>query len=105
MSLGGSGPTEIAPMSIRTGPTLVLPCQASPVGTIVAVSTIRTTAFSGGRVRWTTPFGTTKPCCGERARASLQIDDERAAEHEKELVVFFVLVPMVLALHDAETND
>jgi hypothetical protein len=24
MSLGGAGPTEIAPISIRTGPTLVL---------------------------------------------------------------------------------
>src|SRR5262249_12194449 len=42
-------------------------CQASPVGTIVAVSIIRTTAFSGARVRWITPFGTTKPCCGESA--------------------------------------
>jgi len=31
--------------------TVLLGCQASPVGTIVAVSTIRTTAFSGARVR------------------------------------------------------
>src|SRR5262249_35706247 len=45
----------------------VADCQASPVGTIVAVSIIRMTAFSGARVRWITPFGTTKPCCGESA--------------------------------------
>src|SRR5262249_11450618 len=45
----------------------VADCQASPVGTIVVVSIIRMTAFSGARVRWITPFGTTKPCCGESA--------------------------------------
>src|SRR5215470_2637066 len=27
----------------------------------------RDPAFSGARVRWMTPFGTTKPCCGESA--------------------------------------
>ena len=35
--------------------------HASPVGTIVAVSTMRMTLFSGARVQCITPFGTTKP--------------------------------------------
>ena len=33
----------------------------SPVGMMPAPSTIRMTVRSGARVRWTTPFGTTKP--------------------------------------------
>src|ERR1051326_213008 len=36
----------------------------SPVGTIPAFSTIRITVRWGARVRCSTPFGTTKPCCG-----------------------------------------
>jgi len=35
--------------------------QASPVGTIAAVSTIKITLLSGARVQWNTPFGTVKP--------------------------------------------
>jgi hypothetical protein len=35
--------------------------QASPVGTIAAVSTIKITLLSGARVQWSTPFGTVKP--------------------------------------------
>ncbi len=36
----------------------------SPVGTTPAGSTMRITVRSGARVRWRTPRGTTKPCCG-----------------------------------------
>ena len=36
----------------------------SPVGCTPAGSTIRITVFSGARVRWTTPWGTVKPCPG-----------------------------------------
>src|SRR5262249_55704416 len=84
----------------------VADCQASPVGTIVAVSIIRMTAFSGARVRWITPFGTTKPCCGESAteRPSRSMMNVPLST-KKELVIIIVLVPMVLALHDAETHD
>jgi hypothetical protein len=35
--------------------------QASPVGTIAAVSTIKITLLSGARVQCNTPFGTVKP--------------------------------------------
>jgi hypothetical protein len=35
--------------------------QVSPVGTMAAVSTIKTTLFSGARVQCNTPFGTVKP--------------------------------------------
>jgi hypothetical protein len=35
--------------------------QASPVGTIAAVSTINITLLSGARVQCNTPFGTVKP--------------------------------------------
>src|SRR5215469_7833372 len=38
--------------------------HASPVGTIAAVSAMRITVRSVARVRWTTPFGTTKPWLG-----------------------------------------
>src|SRR6516165_7938957 len=80
--------------------------QASPVGTIAAVSIMRITAFSGARVRWTTRFGTTKPCCGEsvteRPSRSMM---KTTAEHEKEFVVVIVLMPMILALHDAEAYN
>jgi hypothetical protein len=33
-----------------------------------------------------------------------KIDDEVAVEHEEELVVALMLVPVILALHDAETS-
>src|SRR5690349_11589226 len=36
--------------------------------------------------------------------ALLEIDDEVALEHEEELVVVVVLVPVILALHDTETH-
>ena len=35
--------------------------QASPVGTMAAVSTIKITLLSGARVQCNTPFGTVKP--------------------------------------------
>ncbi len=35
--------------------------QASPVGAIAAVSTIKITLLSGARVQCNTPFGTVKP--------------------------------------------
>jgi hypothetical protein len=35
----------------------------------------------------------------------LEVDDETAFKNKEELVVAFVFVPMVLALHDAETDD
>jgi hypothetical protein len=35
--------------------------QASPVGTIAAVSTIKITLLSAARVQCNTPFGTVKP--------------------------------------------
>jgi hypothetical protein len=38
--------------------------QASPVGAIDAVSTIRTALLTGARVQCITPFGTTKPWFG-----------------------------------------
>src|SRR6201988_2320299 len=37
--------------------------------------------------------------------AIFQIDDEVSVEHEEELIVVVVLVPMIFALHDAETDD
>src|SRR5262249_47132045 len=41
----------------------------------------------------------------KRDRAALEIDDETTAEHEKEFVVVIVLMPMILALHDAEAYN
>src|SRR5579871_6750576 len=38
-------------------------------------------------------------------RALLQIDQEMPFEDEEELVQVVVLVPVILALHDAEAND
>src|SRR5438876_12436418 len=38
-------------------------------------------------------------------RLVFQIDDEVAIEHEEKLVVVVVLVPMVLTLHDAQTDN
>lgn len=35
----------------------------------------------------------------------LEVDNETAFKNKEELVVVVVLVPMVLALHDAETDD
>src|SRR3954452_9736725 len=37
-------------------------------------------------------------------RSALEIDDEVSVEHKKELIVLVVLVPVILALHDAETD-
>src|SRR5579872_4489610 len=40
----------------------------------------------------------------ELDRALFEIDDEASAEHEEELVVVIMLVPMILALQDAEPD-
>ena len=71
-----------------------------------APSTIRMTARSGARVRWTTPFGTTNPWPGpEVHRAVFQVDEEPALDDVEELVLVVVLVPVVLAPDDAEPDD
>src|SRR5262249_32888362 len=41
----------------------------------------------------------------ELDRAVLEVDEEAALEHEEELVVLVVLVPVVLTLEDAEADD
>jgi len=38
-------------------------------------------------------------------RTVLEVDDEVTFEHKKELIVVFVAMPMILALHYAEAND
>ena len=35
----------------------------------------------------------------------LEIDDEPTFQYEEELIVIVVFVPVILALHDAKTND
>jgi len=42
---------------------------------------------------------------GKLDASLLEIDNETAFKNKEELVVVVVLVPMVLALHDAETDD
>ena len=35
----------------------------------------------------------------------LEIDDEATFQYKEELIVIVVFVPVILALHDAKTND
>jgi hypothetical protein len=58
---------------------------------------MRITDRSGARVRCTTPLGA--------VRLRIEIDQEESLEHEEELVVVLMLVPVILALHDAEPDD
>jgi hypothetical protein len=54
--------SEVAPRRGRRSSTgLERLDQASPVGTMAPVSTIKITLLSGARVQCNTPFGTVKP--------------------------------------------
>ncbi len=37
--------------------------------------------------------------------SAFQIDNKTTAEHEKELILFFMLMPVILTLHDTKPNN
>ena len=82
------------------------PCaQVSPVGTTVAVSTIRITLFSGARVQCMTPFRHDETLIGQKLdRATFKVDDEPSTQDEEELIVVVVFVPVVFALHHTKAH-
>ena len=50
------------------------------------------------------PLGTTKPSASEIDRAVFEVDDEVPVEDKEELIVIVVFVPVILALHDPQSN-
>jgi hypothetical protein len=75
---------------------------------------MRITERSGARVRCRTPLrhdeSLARTQCNDSTRSHsvrlrLEIDQEPAIEHEEELVVIRVLVPVILALHHADAHD
>ena len=77
----------------------------------VAGSTISTTVRDGARVRWTTPCGDDHALARrERVRALgavgvADVEQQRALEHEEQLVLEVVLVPVKLAVEHADARD
>ncbi len=52
----------------------------------------------------TTPLGTTKPQRADFNGPLIEVDEERTFDNVEELVVVIVLVPVVFALNNTETN-
>jgi hypothetical protein len=99
-------PTTAKAASIRVFTRTAVRWAQSPVGWTVAGSTIRITVRFGARGRWRTPLGIVTPCWGEDERVlSLDVDVQLAFEHEEELVLRFVLVPVEVALDHPEPDD
>lgn len=73
---------------------------------MAAVSTIRMTARSRARVRWTNALWNDEALARLKIDLpTLEIDDEVPVEDKKELIVLLMFVPVILALHDAEAYD
>ena len=68
---------------------------------------MRMTVRLGARVRCTTPLATLKPWLGSRVTVSrvLDVDQQPALEHEEELVLVVVLVPVEVAFDDPQAHD
>ena len=64
------------------------------------------TLLSGDRVQCITPLADHQALTGQKLdRSPFEIDDEFAAQDEKEFVLVVVFVPVIFALHDAEAHD
>ena len=78
----------------------------SPVGTTPADSTIRIAVRTGARVRCSTPLRDGVALMGlERDRvAILEIDQQPSLEHQEELVLVIVVMPVKVTLDHPESD-